>query len=141
MGLAYVKGQWVEVDREKLSKALEHWKQVEADAAEEGISFIEGMRLLAGAPADLAADGSSDEDREWAFVDAGEWLSDILAGLRDPSGLTSGGRDKDFKGTLRHYQETGRNWLLFLSNLRLGACLADDMGLGRLFKSYRSCWL
>jgi len=126
-GLAYVKGQW-----ERLSEALEHWKQVEANAAEEGISFIEGMRLLAGAPADLDADDSPGSgDREWSFIDAGKWLSGVLSGLRDPDGLASGGRSKDFHGTLRHYQETGHNWLWFLSNLGLGACLADDMGLGK----------
>jgi len=131
-GLAYVKGQWIEVDREKLSEALEHWKQVEADAAEEGISFNEGMRLLAGAPADLNGDGSpGGEEHEWSFVDAGKWLSDVLSGLRNPDELTSDGSSKDFHGTLRHYQETGRDWLRFLSNLGLGACLADDMGLGK----------
>jgi len=131
-GLAYVKGQWIEVDREKLSEALEHWKQVEAGAAKEGISFIEGMRLLAGAPADLDSDSASgDEDHEWSFVDAGEWLSDVLSGLRDPVGLAGGGFSKNFHGTLRQYQETGHNWLWFLSSLGLGACLADDMGLGK----------
>ena len=31
-GLAYVKGQWIEVDRKKLSEALEHWKQLEANS-------------------------------------------------------------------------------------------------------------
>jgi len=131
-GLAYVKGQWIEVDRQKLSEALEHWKQVQAQTAEDGISFIEGMRLLAGAPADLDADGAAtDGRREWSFVDAGKWLSDVLSGLRDPAGLAASGRNKDFRGTLRHYQETGHNWLWFLSSLGLGACLADDMGLGK----------
>ncbi|MBN1844648.1 MAG: DEAD/DEAH box helicase [Sedimentisphaerales bacterium] len=131
-GLAYVKGQWIEVDRKKLLQALEHWKQVEKSAAGKGISFIEGMRLLAGAPADLDADDpSGNGEREWSFVDAGKWLSDVLAGLRDPGGLASGGRSNDFHGTLRPYQETGHNWLWFLSNLGLGACLADDMGLGK----------
>ncbi|MDZ7582164.1 MAG: DEAD/DEAH box helicase [Deltaproteobacteria bacterium] len=131
-GLALVKGQWVEVDRKKLSEVLEHWKQVEAGAAGEGIAFIQGMRLLAGAPANL--DGSAAPaggDREWSFVDAGQWLSDVLAGLRRPDGLVSCGGLKDFRGTLRPYQEVGRNWLWFLSNLGLGACLADDMGLGK----------
>jgi len=131
-GLAYVKGQWIEVDRQKLSEALEHWKRVEANAAEEGISFIEGMRLLAGAPADLDVDGSSGSgEREWSFVDAGKWLSNVLSGLRNPDGLTVGGHSKGFRGALRHYQEIGHNWLWFLSNLGLGACLADDMGLGK----------
>jgi len=130
-GLAYLKGQWIEIDREKLSEALSHWKQVEADAAGEGISFIEGMRLLAGAPADLDADGPPGEDREWSFVSAGKWLSDVLTDLRNPENLDAGRRGKTFHGTLRPYQEVGHNWLWLLSNLGLGACLADDMGLGK----------
>ena len=131
-GLAYVKGQWIEVNRQKLSEALEHWKQVEAKTAKEGISFIEGMRLLAGAPADLVTEGAlTDGDREWSFVNAGGWLSDVLSGLREPDSLSAGRQSKNFHGTLRHYQKTGHNWLWFLSNLGLGACLADDMGLGK----------
>ncbi len=130
-GLQYVKGQWIEVDRERLSEALEHWKRVEADAAGEGISFIEGMRLLAGAPADLDVDAPPGEEGSWSFVSAGEWLSDVLSTLRSPDGLGSGGIGSAFRGTLRHYQETGCRWLWFLSNLGLGACLADDMGLGK----------
>jgi SNF2 family DNA or RNA helicase len=131
-GLAHVKGQWIEVDRQKLSEALAHWKQVEAEAAGQGISFIEGMRLLAGAPADLDADGSvADGQREWSFVDAGTWLSGILSDLRDPKGLTLKEPSRDFRGTLRPYQQIGTNWLWFLSSLGLGACLADDMGLGK----------
>ncbi len=141
-GLAYVKGHWIEVDRERLSEALAHWKQVETKAGEEGISFIEGMRLLAGAPPDLNVDGSpASGEREWSFVDAGKWLSDVLSGLRNPDGLASlpapaggqagGGFNRNFRGTLRHYQVIGCNWLWFLSNIGLGACLADDMGLGK----------
>ena len=130
-GLAYVKGQWIEVDREKLSQALEHWKQVEAETAGDGISFVEGMRLLAGAPADLDMDGSPEGgEREWSFIGAGQWLG-VLSGLRNPDSLNSRGRSKDFCGTLRSCQETGHTWLRFMSSLGLGACLADDMGLGK----------
>lgn len=132
-GLAYIKGQWIEVDRKKLSEALEHWKQVEAEAAGEGISFIEGMRLLAGAPANLSLDGSPEEvEHDWAFINAGKWLSKTLSDLRNPDGLkNSGVHSKEFHGRLRHYQKTGHNWLWMLSSLGLGACLADDMGLGK----------
>ena len=130
-GLALVKGQWVEVDREKLAQALEHWEQVEAKAGRDGISFIEGMRLLAGAPADLNPEAMDNEDVPWSHVDAGKWLSKTLAGLRNPRGLTVPGLGSGFQGELRQYQETGRNWLWFLSQLGLGACLADDMGLGK----------
>ncbi len=131
-GLVHVKGQWIEVDRNKLSEALAHWKRVEAEAAGEGLSFIEGMRLLAGAPADLGAEGASaGSPQSWAFVDAGRWLSGVLAGLRKPEGLTGAAPSREFRGTLRPYQQIGCNWLWFLSNLGLGACLADDMGLGK----------
>ena len=30
-GLAFLRGQWVEVDGEKLRQALEHWRRVEAE--------------------------------------------------------------------------------------------------------------
>jgi hypothetical protein len=131
-GLVFLRGRWVEIDRGKLAEALEHWKRLESQAAGGGISFIEGMRLLAGAPADL--DGSADvseESREWSFVHAGAWLSEVLSGLRDPGRLEAGIRDNGFRGTLRPYQEIGHKWLWLLANLGLGACLADDMGLGK----------
>ncbi len=35
------------------------------------------------------------------------------------------------KGTLRPYQLRGYSWLHFLTRLGFGACLADDMGLGK----------
>jgi non-specific serine/threonine protein kinase len=130
-GLILLRGQWVEVDRAKLKEALDHWKRVEREA-DDGLSFIEGMRLLAGMPADLAADADAkSEDRPWAFVEAGQWLGDLLAKMRSPENLEPLASNRDLKATLRHYQETGVRWLRFLAGLGLGACLADDMGLGK----------
>ena len=40
-------------------------------------------------------------------------------------------REKSF---LRPYQDQGVNWLYFLYKQKLGACLADDMGLGKLLQ-------
>jgi superfamily II DNA or RNA helicase len=131
-GLVYIKGQWVEIDRERLSEALSHWQALDKKAARGGISFIEGMRLLAGAPTDLNPQKAADlETREWSFVNAGSWLAGVLAGLREPGKLASRALSREFNGTLRSYQITGHNWLWFLSRLGLGACLADDMGLGK----------
>jgi non-specific serine/threonine protein kinase len=130
-GLVLLRGQWVEVDRQKLQQALDHWKQVQ-NQAEGGVSFIEGMRLLAGAPADLADVEQIDkEDRQWSFVNAGEWLGDMLAKMRSPENLGAAVSTGSLKAVLRKYQETGVGWLRFLSELGLGACLADDMGLGK----------
>jgi non-specific serine/threonine protein kinase len=130
-GLVLLRGQWVELDRNKLTEALDHWKQVE-EQAQDGLSFIEGMRLLAGAPRDLAdQDDRADPQREWSFVHAGKWLAEMLENLRSPESLAQAQPSSRLKATLRRYQETGLNWLWFLSNLGLGACLADDMGLGK----------
>lgn len=129
-GLVLLRGQWVEVDREKLQEALDHWKLVQ-EQADDGVSFIEGMRLLAGLPADLNEKADGEEDREWSFVHAGAWLGEMLAKMRSPENLRVSSLGDSFKATLRKYQESGVEWLRFLSNLGLGACLADDMGLGK----------
>ncbi len=129
-GLVFMKGQWVEVDQEKLSEALAHWKKVEAEAASGGLTFAEGMRLLAGAPADLKAD-ALEESREWSFIQPGKWLASQLEALRKPDQMKAVIPGKALKATLRPYQQAGVNWLWLLSQLGLGACLADDMGLGK----------
>jgi len=130
-GLVLLRGQWVEVDRDKLQEALDHWRHVE-EQWRGGLSFVEGMRLLAGAPEDLGDDTDGERDeRAWSFVHAGQWLGDVLAKLRNPEGLQPLQLGLGLKGTLRKYQETGVGWLRFLSGLGLGACLADDMGLGK----------
>jgi non-specific serine/threonine protein kinase len=130
-GLVLLRGQWVEVDHDRLTEALRHWKKVEAEAAD-GLSFIEGMRLLAGAPRDLDDSGDQgDAAREWSFVRAGDWLGEVLSGLRSPENLERAKPGAELRATLRAYQEMGVGWLWFMSNLGLGACLADDMGLGK----------
>ncbi len=60
-GLSLVRGRWVEVDRERLSRMLEHFQAVERAAAASGLSFGEAMRMLAGA--DVAADGRRGRSR------------------------------------------------------------------------------
>jgi superfamily II DNA or RNA helicase len=130
-GLVFIKGQWVEVNQEKLAEALAHWKKVEANAADQGISFVEGMRLLADAPADLASEDPMEATRDWSFVKAGNWLARLLDDLRSPAQAKVANPGKQLKATLRPYQKTGVNWLYLLSQLGLGACLADDMGLGK----------
>ena len=129
-GLVWLKGQWVEVDRDRLAEALRHWKRVERQVAEGGLSFHEGMRLLAGAPADLGPEGADADLRPWTVVEADGRLAEALARLRDPAHCDPLG-EIPLRGTLRPYQRTGAGWLGFLAELGLGACLADDMGLGK----------
>jgi non-specific serine/threonine protein kinase len=131
-GLVLIKGRWVEVDREKLAQALTHWRHVEKQVQTSGLSFAEGMRLLAGVP--LAAEASSTEaaaDRSWTEVVADRRLGELLAKIRDPAAADSGHPGPELRATLRPYQEVGLRWLWLLYQLGLGACLADDMGLGK----------
>ncbi|MHB1794474.1 MAG: DEAD/DEAH box helicase [Acidobacteriaceae bacterium] len=130
-GLISLKGKWVELDSKKLAEALDHWKKIERETEDGGISFFEGMRLLAGA--NLQGDAAitvPEADREWVGISAGVGLDAILGELRQPRDR-EGNTPSDLKATLRPYQQTGVHWLRFVTRLGLGACLADDMGLGK----------
>jgi len=129
-GLAFIRGKWVEVDRERLTRTLAKFEAVERRAASDGLSFGEAMRMLAGAG--IAEDGAADQaDLDWSQTIAGPWLAETLAGLRGPEGLARVDPGRSLQGTLRPYQQAGLRWLYLLIRLRLGACLADDMGLGK----------
>ncbi|HEY4116208.1 MAG TPA: DEAD/DEAH box helicase [Byssovorax sp.] len=133
-GLVLIKGRWAVVDRARLEQVLERWRAVERDAAGDGLSFLSGMRLLAGvAPdgLDVLDEGGADATPEWAAVSAGPWLEQTLRALREPAGAALADPGDDLGATLRPYQREGVAWLWLLSRLGLGACLADDMGLGK----------
>ena len=107
---------------------MRQFKNAQALAERDGLTFIEAMRLLAG-----AAVTGTDQDTgvaDWSQVTAGPWLAETLKALRAPDGA---GADPGpaLKGTLRPYQKAGVHWMHLLSGLGLGACLADDMGLGK----------
>ena len=51
--------------------------------------------------------------------------------LKDFNNIEEHPLPKKFKGKLRPYQKAGYDWLQFLSQYKLGGCLADDMGLGK----------
>jgi non-specific serine/threonine protein kinase len=130
-GLVSLKGKWVEVDRDQLSQALDHWKKLEKEVASGGLSFFEGMRLLSGAtlPGDEVAKVAL-ATREWTGITASESLERTLEELRQGDS-SSAKIPAGLKASLRPYQMTGVNWLKLTTRLGLGACLADDMGLGK----------
>ena len=129
-GLTLLRGQWVEIDRDKLASVLQHWRRVQQDVGGDGLSFLEGMRLLAGVRI-----GSRSADQpaiaDWSEVAADGWLRETLEQLRAPTGPRAIEPNRHLAATLRPYQATGVKWLWLLQSLGLGACLADDMGLGK----------
>ncbi|HSW08636.1 DEAD/DEAH box helicase [Aquabacterium sp.] len=131
-GLVRLKGRWVELDRDKLDAVLAHWKEVQRSAADDGVSFLEGMRLLAGASLEAGADATlAETTAEWSSVVAGDWLRNTLAQMREPGESAASDPQPELKAHLRPYQRSGVHWLWWLHRLGLGGCLADDMGLGK----------
>ena len=129
-GLALVRGKWIEIDHDRLSRTLEQFEAVEARVRDDGLSFTEAMRMVAGASVS-GTGAEAQATADWGKAVAGPWLSEMLAGLRRPDGLARVDPGSDLKAQLRPYQQAGVQWLHLLTRLRLGACLADDMGLGK----------
>src|SRR5712672_3296754 len=129
-GLAFIRGKWIEIDHERLARTLEQFEAIERRASEEGLSFGEAMRILAGTG--IASDeAAGPTDADWSQTAAGPWLAETLAALRRTDGQLRIDPGLTLQGTLRPYQRAGVQWLYLLARLRLGACLADDMGLGK----------
>src|SRR5271166_4786655 len=129
-GLALIRGKWVEIDRDRLRRTLEEFEATARRASEEGLSFGEAMRMVAGAGLDGEASAAA-SDAAWSQTVAGPWLAQTLAALRRPETAARVDPGRSLHGTLRAYQHLGVRWLYLLTQLRLGACLADDMGLGK----------
>jgi len=130
-GLALFKGKWIEIDKEKLDVALKHWESLQNNY-EDGVSLLEGMRLLSGA--NISGETvfiDEAETKEWSSITAGKWLEKILKQLREPANIKKRLPEKELKTKLRPYQKVGLNWLFFMYELGFGMCLADDMGLGK----------
>ena len=126
--LVLLRGQWVQVDRERLERSIVQFREAEQLAERDGLSFVAAMRMVAGAAvADEPGDAAV---ADWSQVTAGPWLAETLRRLRAPNG-NGAAPDPPLRGVLRPYQRAGLHWLQLLSGLGLGACLADDMGLGK----------
>ena len=126
-GLAFIKGKWVEVDREKLEQTLRAYEKAQALMAQEDLTLREALHLQLDAD---RAWGLSEETVE-VEISQGQWLESVIARLREPQRIDSVRLPSRFKATLRPYQRQGVDWLCFLDGLQFGALLADDMGLGK----------
>lgn len=125
-GLAYLKGKWIPVDPQKLNQALEAFEKAK-QAESEGLSLKDAMRMQMG----IKGMFGEMPDQDILDISNGQWLESVMEKLRSPDMIKSITPDKGFKAKLRHYQQSGLNWLYFLHSLQFGACLADDMGLGK----------
>ncbi len=113
--LVHFRGQWMELDRDKMQQLLEFW-QSHADEQPQ-MSLLELLQR------------SAEAGDEWE-VEHDQTLSEMMSKLQDKSQLEPVS-DLPLQGTLREYQKRGVSWLQYLERLGLNGCLADDMGLGK----------
>ncbi len=113
--LVRFRGQWVELDRDKMQEMLEFWREHGGETP--SMSLQEILQRTA-----------EDDALE---VDPKDALAAMLERLRDQSQLQPADNPVGLQADLRDYQKRGLAWLGFLEGLGLNGCLADDMGLGK----------
>jgi len=114
--LVHFRGQWVELDREKMQEMLAFWQQQKDQP--EPLSLQALLQKLA-------------EEGDTLEVDNNDSLAEMLAKLNDSSQFALIDNPPQLKAQLRDYQKRGVSWLCYLESLGLNGCLADDMGLGK----------
>lgn len=114
--LVQFRGQWMELDRDKMQQLLEFWQTHQGEVPQ--ISLLDMLKVGA----------ESADDLEW---DHDQTLQEMLSQLYDKSALVPITDPQALRGTLRDYQRRGVAWLRYLEKLGLHPCLADDMGLGK----------
>lgn len=114
--LVHFRGQWMELDRDKMQQLLEFW-QSHGDEQPE-MNLLEFLHR------------SAEAGEEWE-IEHDEALSEMMAKLQDKSQLEPISENLNLQGSLREYQKRGVSWLQYLEQLGLNGCLADDMGLGK----------
>ncbi|MEM6253081.1 MAG: DEAD/DEAH box helicase [Cyanobacteria bacterium P01_D01_bin.156] len=117
--LVQFRGQWIELDQDKMQQMLEFWKTHQQENPE--LSLLDFMKLTA-----KENDGELEVE-----CDRKDILADMLNKLGDKTKLQPVDNPDSFEGQLREYQKRGVSWLQYLEELGLNGCLADDMGLGK----------
>ncbi|MBX3066329.1 MAG: DEAD/DEAH box helicase [Anaerolineae bacterium] len=121
-----IQGQWVALDPQQITAMLEFLRSHPPGNA----TLLDAVKL------------STEQDSliEIETPDAEGWLLDILQKLQQPDLVKAPPIPRKLNATLRHYQERGFGWLAHMQRLGLGACLADQMGLGKTLQTI-ALWL
>lgn len=134
-GLVRFRGEWVRLDKEKLRRLLESWRQA-ARMAAGGIPLLAGLRYLLGRRSQEALP-QLPPVTDGVRLTPGSRLTLALSRLH--FGQEEPDLPPSLQETLRGYQRDGVRFLLNVTACGFGACLADDMGLGKTLQVI--CWL
>ena len=119
--------------RDTLVRINGRWVRIDPNAAQEASRFLKQNRRQHYTPLDVLrlALGHGEDGSSIAEVRTEGWLKELIERLANPQELKEQAPPTTLRGTLRPYQVRGYSWLRFLTRFGLGACLADDMGLGK----------
>lgn len=116
-----VNGEWVMLQPQEIKAA----QTLLATPREQlDLSLEDALRLSTG-------DSQTIEKLPVVSFQADGPLQELLATLSNNQKIEAIAPPANFRGELRPYQARGVAWLAFLERWGLGACLADDMGLGK----------
>ncbi|MBW4616433.1 MAG: helicase [Desmonostoc vinosum HA7617-LM4] len=119
--LVEINGEWVELRPQDIKTA----KTFFASRKEQmSLSLEDALRLSTG-------DTQVIEKLPVVSFEASGGLQELIGALTNNQAIAPLPTPTNFQGQLRPYQERGAAWLAFLERWGLGACLADDMGLGK----------
>lgn len=119
--LVEINGEWVELRDQDIRAATDFFKSRKNQMS---LTLEDALRLATG-------DTQVMEKLPVVKFEAGGHLEELLNTITNKRSLEDLEVSANFKGELRPYQLRGVSWLAFLQKWGLGACLADDMGLGK----------
>ena len=119
--LVEINGEWVELRAPDVRAAQTFFASRKEQMT---LSLEDALRLASG-------DSQMIEKLPVVNFEATGQLQELLNTLSDNQAVSAIATPASFRGQLRPYQALGAGWLAFLERWGLGACLADDMGLGK----------
>ncbi|MEG4998009.1 DEAD/DEAH box helicase [Microcoleus sp. B4-D4] len=119
--LVEINGEWVELRATDVKAAKTFFASRNSQMT---LSLEDALRLASG-------DSQTIEKLPVVNFEATGQLQELLNTLSDNQAVSAIATPASFRGELRPYQALGVGWLAFLERWGLGACLADDMGLGK----------
>ncbi|MEM7028563.1 MAG: DEAD/DEAH box helicase [Chloroflexota bacterium] len=119
--LVQIRGQWVQIDADQIEAAIRFWEKQDMEAT---LSLQEGLQVGLGS-------GATIDGLKVTGVEYEGWLADWMERFKGDEKLETLPQPSSLQAQLRPYQQYGYSWLDFMQRWGMGACLADDMGLGK----------
>ncbi|MBK1987373.1 DEAD/DEAH box helicase [Sphaerospermopsis aphanizomenoides BCCUSP55] len=119
--LVEINSEWVELRPQDIKTAQNFFASRKEQMS---LSLEDALRISTG-------DTQVIEKLPVVSFEASGALQELVGALTNNQDIQPLPTPSNFRGQLRPYQERGAAWLAFLERWGLGACLADDMGLGK----------